>query len=136
MAATQGEQFLIVELNQLAAGQAPGSFGPGQALALLVGYIKLRDRVDSHTDFITQLLEDVAAFAGIDVAARLAELEQARTDLQTTVAGAIDRIATLEQERVADDATIADQAAQIGDLEERVAVLEENQPPPTAPAPA
>lgn len=142
MAATREEQFLLIELAQLSAGQAPGSFGPGQAYALLAGFVKLRDRVDQLV--AANAAGRLAALEHLDIDARITALEQldiaglqaAVTALQQTVSDLDDRIAALEQERTADEATIADQAAQIGDLQARVAVLEENQPPPLAPAPA
>lgn len=116
MAETPGEQLLLAELQQLAAGQAPGSFGPAQALAMLAGFLKLRDRVDL-------LVASVAEFGGIDAAARLLLLEQLTVDLQDVVAGNSDRITALEEWKAGID-------GQLGTLDERVTALEN--PPPAA----
>jgi hypothetical protein len=112
MAATPGEQILLAELQQLARGQAPGSFGPAQALAMLAGFLKLRDRVDT-------LVQSVATFAGIDAAARLAALEELTAELQNVVAHDTDTDTALEQWKVG--------------IEGRLRDLEH--PPPPAPTP-
>lgn len=91
MAATPGELKLIATLQALAGGQAPGSFGPGQALALLVGFVKLRDRVDAHDTAIAQLETNAA-----DHDARIVTLETWRTDADAHIADLEARVAALE----------------------------------------
>lgn len=97
MAATPGELALLIQLTKLSGGQAPGSFGPSQALSLLAGYIKLRDHIDLLDTNLTDLIASVAKFAGIDAATRIAALEQAHTDDTNAIAALDKRITTLEQ---------------------------------------
>lgn len=106
MPATPGEQQLLAVLNKLAAGQAPGSFGPGQALAMLAGFIKLRDRVD-----------ELANTGG-----RCDAIEELVDGLQNVVASHSDLIQALEEWKVGIE-------GRLGDLEQRVATLESPPPP-------